>query len=117
VRDIAIVAAKALYSSEHDGKTYELNGPEALTYTDVADRISKHTGVPAQYVDIPAEAQRKAMLEQGMPEWQVTALLELQQYYTGGQGGAVDRVLEGLLGRPAITINRFLLEFAAEFRN
>jgi uncharacterized protein YbjT (DUF2867 family) len=117
VRDIAMVAAKALHSSEHDGKTYELNGPEALTYTEVAERISKHTGAAAQYVDIPEQAQRKAMLEQGMPEWQVTALLDLQQYYTGGQGGTVDAVLEGLQGRPAITINQFLQEFAAEFRN
>jgi uncharacterized protein YbjT (DUF2867 family) len=33
IRDIALVAAKALRGGEHDGKTYELNGPEALTCT------------------------------------------------------------------------------------
>jgi uncharacterized protein YbjT (DUF2867 family) len=116
VRDIAAVAAKALRSSDHDGKTYELNGPEALTCAEVAERISRHAGITAKYVDIPAEAQRKAMLEQGMPEWQVTALIDLQQYYTGGKGGTVDGVLEGLLGRAPITIDRFLKEFAGEFR-
>jgi uncharacterized protein YbjT (DUF2867 family) len=116
VRDIAAVAAKALRSSEHDGKTYELNGPEALTCSDVADKISRHAGIAARYVDIPAEVQRKAMMDHGMPEWQVTALLELQEYYTGGRGGALDGVLQGLLGRPPITIDRFLNEFAAEFR-
>ena len=36
----------------------------------------------------------------GMPEWQVTALLDLQAYYTGGQGGEVDGTLAALLGRP-----------------
>jgi uncharacterized protein YbjT (DUF2867 family) len=77
VRDIAAVAAKALRSSEHDGKTYELNGPEALTCAEVAERISRHAGIAARYVDIPVEAQRKAMMDQGMPGWQVTALLEL----------------------------------------
>ena len=56
------------------------------------------------------------MLDQGMPEWQVTALLELQEYYTGGQGGALDGVLEGLLGRPPVTIDGFLKEFAGQFR-
>jgi uncharacterized protein YbjT (DUF2867 family) len=116
VRDIATVAAKALANSEHDGKTYELNGPEALTFAEVAERISVHTGVAARYVDIPAEAQRKAMLDQGMPEWQVTALLELQAYYTGGSGGTVDGVLEGLLGRRPVTMDQFLEEFAGEFR-
>ncbi|MBZ5626303.1 MAG: SDR family NAD(P)-dependent oxidoreductase, partial [Acidobacteriia bacterium] len=116
VRDIAAVAAKALRTGEHDGKTYELNGPEALTCAEVAERISRHAGIAARYVDIPVEAQRKAMMDQGMPEWQVTALLDLQEYYTGGRGGALDGVLQGLLGRPPITIDRFLMEFAGEFR-
>jgi hypothetical protein len=63
------------------------------------------------------EALRKAMLDQGMPEWQVTALLELQEYYTSGKGGAVDGVLERLLGRRPITMDQFLEEFAGEFRS
>lgn len=116
VRDIAAVAAKALRSSEHEGKTYELSGPEALTCTEVAERISRHAGIAVRYVDIPAEAQRQAMMDQGMPEWQVTALLELQEYYTGGRGGALDGVLQGLLEHPPITIDGFLTEFAEEFR-
>jgi uncharacterized protein YbjT (DUF2867 family) len=116
VRDIATIAAKALQGGAHDGKVYELNGPEALTYQEVAEKISRQTGTVARYVDIPAEAQRRAMLEQGMPEWQVTALLELQEYYTGGQGGSLDGMLEELLGRPARTMDQFLKESAAEFR-
>jgi uncharacterized protein YbjT (DUF2867 family) len=116
VRDIAAVAAKVLQGGEHDGNTYELNGPQALTYPEVAKKISRHVGIAAQYVDIPVDAQRKAMLDQGMPEWQVAALLELQDYYTSGKGGTVDGVLEGLLGRPPITMDQFLAEFAGEFR-
>ena len=116
VRDVAAVAAKALRSSQHDGKTYELNGPEALTCTEVAEGISRHAGITARYVEIPAEAQRKAMLDQGMPEWQVSALLDLQEYYTGGRGRTVDGVLDGLLGRHPITMDRFLEEFAGQFR-
>jgi uncharacterized protein YbjT (DUF2867 family) len=116
VRDIAVVAAKSLAGGEHSGKIYELNGPEALTYTELAAKIAKHVGRPVQYVNIPAEAQRKAMLEQGMPEWQADALLDLQTYYVGGKGGKVDGLLEQLLGRPPITMDQFLLEFANEFR-
>jgi uncharacterized protein YbjT (DUF2867 family) len=116
VRDIAAVAAKALRNSEHDGKTYELNGPEALTCAEVAERISRHAEIAARYVNIPAAEQRKAMMDEGMPEWQLTALLELQEYYTGGRGGSLDGVIHGLLGRPPITIDRFLKEFASEFR-
>lgn len=117
VRDIAVVAAKALTGAEHRGKTYELNGPEALTYAELAEKISKQAERPVQYVDIPVEAQRKAMLDQGMPAWQVDALLDLQEYYMSGNGGAVDSLLPKLLERPPITIDRFLAEFAGEFRN
>jgi uncharacterized protein YbjT (DUF2867 family) len=116
VRDIATVAAKALQGNRHDGKVYELNGPEALTYAEIAEKISRQTGTATRYVDIPAEEQRKAMLEQGMPEWQVTALLELQEYYTGGQGGSLDGVLEDLLGRPPRAMDEFLMESASKFR-
>jgi uncharacterized protein YbjT (DUF2867 family) len=116
VRDIALVAAKALAGGEHNGKTYELNGPEALSYAEVAEKISKHAGRPVQYVDIPVDAQRKAMLDQGMPAWQVDALLDLQAYYTSGKGGKVDQLLPRLLGRQPINMDRFLGEFAGEFR-
>ena len=117
VRDIAAVAGKALAGGQHSGKTYELYGPEALTYTEVAQKITKHAGRAVQYVDIPLEAQGKAMLEQGMPGWQVDALLDLQEYYTSGKGGAVDPLLPNLLGRPPIAMDRFLTESAAEFRS
>jgi uncharacterized protein YbjT (DUF2867 family) len=116
VRDIAVVASKALQGGQHDAQTYELNGPEALTYAEVAEKISRHAGISAKYVDIPAEAQRKAMLDQGMPEWQVTALLDLQEYYTGGKGRTLDGLLERLLGRPPARMDAFLREYTGEFR-
>ncbi len=84
VGDIAVVAVKALRGGAHAGKTYELNGPEAISNEELAKRISKVTGRMVNYVDIPESAQREAMLGMGMPEWQVTALLELQQYYKQG---------------------------------
>ena len=87
-----------------------------MSYSDVAAKITSQTGVAAKYVPIPAEALRKAMLEQGMPEWQVTALIDLGEYYVGGQGGDVDGLLARLLGRAPVTMDQFLKECAGEFR-
>jgi uncharacterized protein YbjT (DUF2867 family) len=115
VRDIGAVAAKALAGAAHVGKIYELNGPEALNYAEVATKISKHAGRAVQYVDISIEAQRKAMLDQGMPEWQVNALIDLQGYYMSDKGGDLDPLLQTLLGRAPITMDRFLAQNAAEF--
>ncbi len=72
VGDIAVVAVKALQGGVHAGKTYELNGPEAVSNQELAKRISKTTGRTVNYVEIPESAQREAMLGLGMPEWQVT---------------------------------------------
>jgi uncharacterized protein YbjT (DUF2867 family) len=115
VRDLASAATKTLTTGGHTGKTYELNGPEALTYAEVAEKISRASGRKAQYVDIPVERQKQSMLDQRMPEWQVTALLDLQAYYTGGKGGEVDEVLANLLGRTPTTMDQFLAEFADSF--
>jgi uncharacterized protein YbjT (DUF2867 family) len=116
VRDIAAVAAKSLAAGEHAGKIYELNGPEAINYTELAKKVSKVAGREVKYVDIPMDAQKKAMLDQGTPEWLTTALLDLQQYYVNGKGGETDGLLQKLLGRAAITMDEFLKENVAEFR-
>jgi uncharacterized protein YbjT (DUF2867 family) len=115
VRDIAVVATKALTAPGHTGKTYELNGPEALTYAEVAAKISRVSGRKVQYVDIPVEQQKQSMLDQHMPEWQVTALLDLQAYYTGGKGGEIDKGVANLLGHSPTTMDQFLTEFAGSF--
>jgi uncharacterized protein YbjT (DUF2867 family) len=116
VRDVAAVAAVTLKAAEHSRKIYELNGPDALTSGEIAARIAKHSGRSVKYVDIPTEAQRKSMLELRMPDWQVSALLELQQYYVSGKGGGVDSTLKNLLERSPITMDEFLKENAGRFR-
>ena len=115
VRDVAAVAARTLTSPGHAGKTYELNGPEALTYGEVAEKITQASGRRVQYVDIPVAQQKQAMLDQRLPDWLVTALLDLQAYYTGGKGGEVDDVISTILGRAPRTMDQFLADFADSF--
>jgi len=116
VRDVAAAAAAALAGAAHEGKIYELNGPEALTSREIADKIGQQAGRSVKYVDIPMAAQFKAMLDTGMPDWQATALTELQQYYVNGRGGDLDDTLESIIGRPPIPLDAFLQENAAQFR-
>lgn len=117
VRDIAAVAGSALLEpTRHAGQVYELNGPEAVTYTELAERIARAAGRPVAYVDIPEAEQRNSMLAMGMPAWQVDALLDLQRYYTSGRGGEVTDVLPRLLGRAPCTLDSFLEEHKEAFR-
>jgi len=116
VRDVAAVAAKALTTEGHAGEIHELNGPEAITQDDLAKRITAKAGREVKHVNIPREAHRKAMLDLGMPVWQVTALLELQDYYVSGCAASVDGLVAHLLGRAERTLDAFLAENAGEFR-
>ncbi len=118
LRDIAAVISRILTApGEHMGKTYELNGPEAVTYAELARRIGRVCDRPVKFVDIPEAAQRTSMLDLGMPEWQVDALLDLQRYYTNRQGGEVTEVLTQRLGRPPVKLDSFLKEFRDSFRS
>ena len=117
VGDIAVVAVKALQAGAHAGKTYELNGPEAISNQELAKRISKAARRTVNYVDIPESAQREAMLGLGMPEWQVTALLELQHYYKQGGGAKTDGLLKTLIERAPVTLDQYLTANAREFRD
>jgi uncharacterized protein YbjT (DUF2867 family) len=117
VGDIAVVAVKALQGGAHSGKTYELNGPEAISNQELAARISKVTGRTVTFTDIPESAQRDAMLGLGMPEWQVTALLELQQYYKQGGGARTDGLLHTLIGRAPVTLDQYLAANIREFKD
>ena len=111
VRDIAVIVAKALTNpAAFAGKTIELNGPEAFSYAEIAGKISRVAGRTVQYVNIP-EAARLGMLDLGMPEWQVNALLELQQYYTvAGKGAEVTPPIKDFLGRAPIRLDQYLDE-------
>jgi uncharacterized protein YbjT (DUF2867 family) len=117
VGDIAVVAVKVLHGGAHGGKTYELNGPEAISNGELAKRISKVARRAVHYVDIPESAQREAMLGLGMPEWQVTALLELQQYYKQGGGAKTDSLLQTLIERAPVTLDQYLAANVPEFRD
>ncbi len=117
VGDIAVVAVRALQAGVHTGKIYELNGPEAISNTELAKRISKVTGRAVNYVDIPEAAHREAMLGLGMPEWQVAALLELQQYYKQGGGAKTDGLLKALIEREPVALEQYLTANVGEFRD
>jgi uncharacterized protein YbjT (DUF2867 family) len=117
VGDIAVVAVKALQGGVHSGKTYELNGPEAISNQELAKRISAVTGRTVNYVDIPESAQRDAMLGLGMPDWLVTALLDLQQFYQQGAGAKTDGLLRDLIERDPMTLDQYLTANAREFRD
>jgi uncharacterized protein YbjT (DUF2867 family) len=116
VRDIAAVAEAVLTGPGHEGKTYEITGPESLSYADVAATLSRVLGRPVRYVDVPPEAARESMLKAGMPGWNADAVTELYGAFATGQFGYTTDAVQRITGRPPIPFERWARENAAAFR-
>lgn len=76
IEDIAEVAALALTTDKHFNKTYNLSGL-ALTNHEYAELLSNVLGKKINYIDVPEEKAKESMLSNGMPEWLVNAMMEL----------------------------------------
>src|SRR5215469_792968 len=115
VRDIADVVSSLLASGKPENRIYELHGPDALTYDEVAERVSKICGRTIRYIDMPMSDQKKALVGSGMPDWQAQALIDLQDYYRHGYGGECNDEIRLVTGHIPRTFDRFLEENAAAF--
>jgi uncharacterized protein YbjT (DUF2867 family) len=116
VGDIAEIAADVLTSSGHEGKTYPLTGPEALTMTQVAEKLSAATGKTIRYVNVPPEDARQAQLAAGMPPYLADALFELFAERRNGKEAKVWPDAAVLLGRPPTSFEEFARRNASVFR-
>ncbi|MEP7121975.1 MAG: SDR family oxidoreductase [Byssovorax sp.] len=115
-RDIAAVAVAALTTPGHEGKIYEMTGPEALTTAEMVAKISKALEKPIQCVDAPEAAARAGMLQRGMPLVLVEAVLELTALVREGYRAKPTPVVEEVLGRPARSFDTWLSEHIDAFR-
>lgn len=115
VRDIAAVAAKALTEDGHQGKTYVITGPEALSYDDVARKLSTALGRPVKYVNITPEDFKKSLLGWGIPEYMADGLNEFFAAIRAGYLAVVTNTVEEVAKRKPISFDDFVRDFADAF--
>lgn len=112
-RDIAAVAVKVLTTPGHEGKIYELTGPELLSFAEVVQKIVTITGKPLKFVDVPEATWQEEMLKVGAPPPVVESLLA---YFAGGvKAGRIHMTstVNELLGRPALTLDQWAKDHLA----
>jgi uncharacterized protein YbjT (DUF2867 family) len=116
VGDLAEISALVLTRPGHEGKIYPLTGPEALTMTEVAERLSAATGKIIKYINIAPEDAKKAQLAAGLPPYMADAIAELFAERRKGKESQVSPVAGGLLGRRPTSFAEFATRNAAIFR-
>jgi uncharacterized protein YbjT (DUF2867 family) len=112
VRDIASVAVAALTQARHEGKTYDLTGPQALTHFEMAERLSQAFDQPVTFVDVPEQDFREGLRGIHMPDWQADGLIEDYAHYRRGEASAVSSAVEEATGKAP----RPFAEFAHDYK-
>ena len=116
-RDIGEVVAKVLTEDGHEGKIYELTGPEPLTFDEMARRLSVALGREIEYVNL-STSERAAQLEAaGLPEWMAREFSDIygRGFYGEGGGSTTTDTIEQLLGRPPRRYEDFARDYADAF--
>ncbi len=116
-RDIAAVAALALTEPGHEGEIYTLTGPEALSYREATEILSRVLGRPLTYVAETEDEAWVRLRRAGEPAWRIAGLLAIAAYQrAGGPTEHVTKTVEALTGRSPHSFEQFARDHAADFR-
>ena len=114
VRDIAAVAAIALTEAGHEGATYTLTGPAAITHTQIAAALTSALGRDITFIDVPPEAFADS-LQQILPPWQVQGLVEDYAHYRRGEAASISSAVAEITGKPPRDVQQFAHDYAQAF--
>ena len=115
IRDVAAVVVKVLSEDIHAGQAYTVTGPEPLSNHQVARKLSEILGREIQFVNLPPEDLKTALISAGVPEWSAEAMIDLQRLYRDGKAAAVTDDVKRILGREPRTLTQFLMENRGAF--
>jgi uncharacterized protein YbjT (DUF2867 family) len=116
--DIAEAAATVLTTPGHEGKAYELSGPQALTTAQQVEAIGRVIGKELKYVNVPDEAARQSMLGMGMSQAYVDAMIGLIQMLRGiGRIEPYPNDVESLTGHKPRSFGQWAEANAASFKD
>jgi uncharacterized protein YbjT (DUF2867 family) len=110
-RDVAAVAARTLLDAGHEGETYEVTGPEALTRAQAADIISRVSGRQLRYVNRSAEEMAEGYQQAGWPEPWADELVAIDELQAQGYLSLVTSVVEKVTRKKPVTFEEFVREF------
>jgi NAD(P)H dehydrogenase (quinone) len=121
--DVAASAVGVLAGSGHDGRAYDITGPEALTMAETAEILGSVLGRRITYeAQSPHEARtlrntsrmeemeaaRKAKTGQGLTDLEVEIWISHYRQIATGEASVVSDAVQTLCGRPAERLADFL---------
>ncbi|HUD43718.1 MAG TPA: NAD(P)H-binding protein [Dokdonella sp.] len=106
--DVAAAAAAALTAPGHEGRIYEITGPEALDGHRIAAMLGDVFGRSITAADLPLADFAQGLRAAGLPEFVVTGVTSFQAALAAGEYAAVSDDVARLTGRPAQPLRTYL---------
>jgi NAD(P)H dehydrogenase (quinone) len=112
--DCAAAAAAVLSSDGHDGVTYDITGPEALSQQDLADVLSEVSGRHVEIVQIGDRMLGWGLTRHGAPKPVARSIVAFGKAIREGYYAVVDPAVEYLTGEPPRTLRDVLIAHRGE---
>ena len=117
-RDIAAVAVQTLTCNNdgrHYSKTYDITGPEAISYDDAVNILAEQVRKKIAYVNISNDDAFKAMKYIGLDDWLIDTILEGYNNLRKGYYSPVTNVVKEITMKKPISFREFAKDYAKVF--
>jgi uncharacterized protein YbjT (DUF2867 family) len=93
-RDIAPVAKNVIIKSGYGNKVFIITGPEAITYSEMANTLSRQLGHRIKYLSLPFWLIRFFMKRSGMSDWELSQMKDLvKMIRANGECNVTDTII------------------------
>lgn len=106
--DVADVAAAVLLGDGHEGRTYDLTGPQAFALAEVAEELSKAAGREVTYQPETLEEAYASRASFGAPDWEVAGWVTSYAAIGAGELDAVSDTVASVAGHPTLDLAGYL---------
>ena len=107
--DVSRVAVAALCDPvAHAGRTYDLTGPESLSFSEIAALLTASTGRPVRYEDETVDEAYASRAKYNAPAWQVEAWVSTYVAIRRGEMARVTGDVERVTRVPPVSFRNFL---------
>jgi uncharacterized protein YbjT (DUF2867 family) len=116
LRDVGAAAAAVLTTVGHDGRTYVLSGPAAVTYGQVAAALSAATARRVEFIALSDDEATEALIQAGLPSFGAEQVVAIFAQARSGAAEQVTGTVESLTGTAPRDVAAFARDFAPAFQ-
>ena len=116
--DVADVAVTVLLGGEdHDGRSYDVTGPEGITLYQVVEELSRVTGRNIVYRAETLEEAYASRASYDAPEWEVEGWVTSYAAIAVGELDVVSNTVSELAGHAPMALAEFLRRYPESYRH